>query len=163
MPDAAPIHTCGWDYDRKGPVSMAQQQARYQTSPPEKKGDSTPPKQEERAARTSRVPERIFPDPETGLTAAQAAELLEQGLGNETTASNAKTTAQIVRENTLTFFNLVFVVLAVMLVISGHFKDMMFLGIAAVNSVIGIIQQQYHNEDVFHRRGPLSSVIYSQT
>lgn len=141
MPDAAPIHTCGWDYDRKGPVSMAQQQARYQTSPPEKKGDSTPPKQEERAARTSRVPERIFPDPETGLTAAQAAELLEQGLGNETTASNAKTTAQIVRENTLTFFNLVFVVLAVMLVISGHFKDMMFLGIAIINSVIGIVQQ----------------------
>ena len=85
--------------------------------------------------------ERIFPDPAQGLTYAQASELLDNGYGNEAVASNAKTTRQIIRENTLTFFNLVFVVLAVLLVISGNFRDMMFLGIAAVNSLIGIIQQ----------------------
>ena len=123
---------------------MAQQSAQFQQAPPPKRrrnGNGHARRREERTARSSREPERIFPDPKTGLTAAQAAELLEQGLGNEAVASNAKTTGQIIRENTLTFFNLVFVVLAVMLVISGHFRDMMFLGIAVVNSVIGIIQQ----------------------
>ena len=35
-------------------------------------------RREERAARSPREPERLFPDPKTGLTAAQAARLLEQ-------------------------------------------------------------------------------------
>jgi len=83
----------------------------------------------------------VFPDPKLGLTAAQAADFLERGLGNEAVESNAKSTKQIIRENTLTFFNLVFVVLAALLVLAGDFKDMTFLIIAVVNSVIGIIQQ----------------------
>ena len=98
-------------------------------------------RREEHAARPSREPERVFPDPKTGLTAAQAADFFAQGLGNEMAQSNAKSTGQIIRENTLTFFNLVFVVLAALLVLAGDFKDMSFLVIAAVNSVIGIVQQ----------------------
>ncbi len=120
------------------------QSSQAQQAPPPKRGREEKQRErrrEERAARSPREPERIFPDPKLGLTAAQAADLLEQGLGNEAPASNAKTTGQIIRENTLTFFNLVFVVLAALLVISGHFRDMMFLGIAVINSVIGIIQQ----------------------
>jgi len=119
------------------------QQARFQQAPPPKRkhDGAAPRREEERRARPAREPERVFPDPKLGLTSAQAAELLEQGLGNEAVESNAKSTRQIVRENTLTFFNLVFVVLAALLVLAGDFKDMMFLVIAAVNSVIGIIQQ----------------------
>jgi len=83
----------------------------------------------------------IDPDPTLGLTARQAAELLENGYGNESPDPNVKTTGQIIRENTLTFFNLVFVVLAVLLVLAGAFTDMAFLLIAAVNSLIGILQQ----------------------
>ena len=123
---------------------MAQQSAQFQQAPPPRHGrndKAQPRRREERPARDRREPERIFPDPKLGLTTAQASELLEQGLGNEAVASNAKTTGQIIRENTFTFFNLVFVVLAALLVVSGNFRDMMFLGIAAVNSVIGIIQQ----------------------
>ncbi len=123
---------------------MAQQSAQFQQAPPPKRGREEKQRarrREERAARSPREPERIFPDPKLGLTAAQASELMEQGLGNEAVESNAKTTGQIIRENTLTFFNLVFVVLAALLVLAGDFKDMMFLGIAAVNSIIGIIQQ----------------------
>ena len=120
------------------------QSSQAQQAPPPKRGREEKQRarrREERAARSPREPERIFPDPKTGLTAAQAAQLLEQGMGNEAVASNAKSTGQIIRENTLTFFNLVFVVLAALLVVSGNFRDMMFLGIAVVNSVIGIIQQ----------------------
>lgn len=85
--------------------------------------------------------ERIFPDPKTGLTSQQAAELLQHGYGNEADDPNVKTTRQIIRENTLTFFNLVFVVLAALLAIVGSFADMTFLLIAGANSLIGIIQQ----------------------
>ena len=120
------------------------QSSQAQQAPPPKRGREEKQRarrREERAARSPREPERIFPDPKTGLTAAQAAQLLEQGMGNEAVASNAKSTGQIIRENTLTFFNLVFVVLAALLVLAGDFKDMMFLGIAIVNSLIGIVQQ----------------------
>ena len=43
------------------------------------------------------------PDPDTGLTAAQAARRMEAGLDNREVASPTKTTWQIVRENTFTF------------------------------------------------------------
>lgn len=85
--------------------------------------------------------DRQFPDPKMGLSSELAARLLENGYGNEPVASNAKSTGQIIREHTLTFFNMVFVVLAVLLIIAGDVKEMTFLLIAAANSLIGIIQQ----------------------
>lgn len=121
---------------------MAQQVQFQQAPPPKRRRDNGVSRQREaHSSRSIWEPERIFPDPELGLTAVQASELMEHGLGNETVAASTKTIGEIIRENTLTFFNLVFVVLAVMLVVSGHFRDMMFLGIAIINSVIGIIQQ----------------------
>lgn len=113
---------------------MFQQQRQIQSTEPEKEDipeeDLTP-----------RELERVFPDPKQGLTSAQASELLANGYGNVQACSNTKTTGQIIRENTLTFFNLVFVVLAVLLIIAGSFDDMFFLVIAAINSLIGIVQQ----------------------
>ena len=120
---------------------MAQSSQAQQAPPPRRRRGQESFTAQARPARSPREPERIFPDPKQGLTAAQASELLEQGLGNEAVASTAKSTGQIIRENTLTFFNLVFVVLAALLVLAGDFKDMMFLAIAVVNSLIGIIQQ----------------------
>lgn len=127
------------------------QQAQFQQQPnqePEKeakKAKKRPSlkKQEETAAEQVEVREidRIYPDVDNGLTAAQAADLAANGYGNAAVQSNAKSTGQIIRENTLTFFNMVFVVLAVLLIIVGSFKDMAFLLIAAINSVIGIVQQ----------------------
>ena len=122
-------------------------QVQYQQQP-NQHGRSSPPRRRrgKAAVQESELPprrklERIFPDPKQGLSNAQASELLANGYGNEEVASNAKTTKQIVRENTLTFFNLVFVVLAVLLIIVGNFRDMFFLVIAAFNSLIGIVQQ----------------------
>ena len=82
-----------------------------------------------------------YPDPQAGHTAAMAERLLENGYGNGAVASNAKTTGQIIREHTLTFFNMVFVVLAVLLIIVGEVKEMTFLIIAVANALIGIVQQ----------------------
>jgi len=85
--------------------------------------------------------ERFYPDYEKGLSGVQALELEANGYTNASVVSNAKTTGQIIRENTLTFFNMVFVILAVLLIIVGRFEDLVFLLIAAANSIIGIVQQ----------------------
>ena len=86
-------------------------------------------------------PGRFYPLPEQGLTSGQAAELARNGCSNNTTDPNIKTTGQIIRENTLTFFNLVFVVLAILLVTARSFTNMAFMLIAILNTLIGIIQQ----------------------
>ena len=83
----------------------------------------------------------LDPDPDAGLTAAQAAERMAAGLDHRAGASPTKTAWQIVRENVFTFFNLVFLVLAACLWAVGSFANMGFLVVAVCNTVIGIVQQ----------------------
>lgn len=78
---------------------------------------------------------------EEGLSTRQAEKLLHSGYGNQVEDSCGKSTKEIIRENTVTFFNVIFIVLAVLLLIVGRINDMAFLVIAAINSVIGIVQQ----------------------
>ncbi len=125
---------------------MSMGQAQFQQQPnqePKKPAVKKLKKQEPAEAAPERHEiERIYPSPEQGLTGGQALELEANGYGNTEAVSNAKSTGQIIRENTLTFFNMVFVILAVLLIVVGsNIKELVFLLIAAANSVIGIIQQ----------------------
>jgi len=79
--------------------------------------------------------------PDTGLTKDQAAQRTQAGLTNTAINTTFKTTRQIIYSNTFTFFNLIFVVLAVLLVMVRSFKDMTFLPVIIANTVIGIIQE----------------------
>lgn len=63
------------------------------------------------------------------------------GWDNRPVESPTKSDKQIIRENIFTYFNLIFVVLAVCLLLVGDWKDMTFLLIVAANAVIGIVQQ----------------------
>lgn len=80
-------------------------------------------------------------DTMNGLSDAQAEKLFQEGYGNTIEDSNTDAAKEIIKKNTLTFFNMVFVVLAVLLVLAGSFRDMAFLLMAIINSLIGIIQQ----------------------
>ena len=80
-------------------------------------------------------------DPAQGLTSAQAAERAAAGYANTPVEAPTKTEKQIIRENVFTFFNLIFVVLAVCLALVGDFRDMLFLLIAIANTLIGIVQE----------------------
>ncbi len=51
-----------------------------------------------------------------------------------------KTTKQIILSNTLTYFNLIFLVLAILLIIAGSFRNLTFLPVVIANTVIGIVQ-----------------------
>jgi len=79
--------------------------------------------------------------PEKGLTSQQVQELLDGGWGNVPVDSPTKTDRQIIRENVFTYFNLIFVVLGICLVVVGDFADLLFELLVVANTVIGIVQQ----------------------
>ena len=48
---------------------------------------------------------------------------------------------EIIQENVFTYFNLIFLVLAVLLCLVGSFRDLTFLPVIVLNTLIGIIQE----------------------
>lgn len=80
-------------------------------------------------------------DPMIGLTQAQVQERMETGQDNRAVSSATKTTADIIKENVFTYFNAIFLVLAILLIMVGSFRDLTFLIVITANSVIGIVQE----------------------
>ena len=76
-----------------------------------------------------------------GLTAQQVAERKEKGLWNKKAESATKTTKEIVKSNVFTYFNLIFLVIALLLIGVGAFRDLTFLPIIVANTLIGIVQE----------------------
>ena len=74
--------------------------------------------------------EPVSVDPEQGLSEAQAAERREKGWSNRPSEGMLPGNGQIVLRHTLTFFNFVFLALAVLLAVVGSFKNMTFLIVA---------------------------------
>ena len=82
------------------------------------------------------------PDPDEGLNAEQVQLRTSCGWDNVVVDVNERTEKDIIKDNCLTFFNIVFVVLAVMLVIGGSsIKNMSFLLFVVINAAIGIVQE----------------------
>ena len=52
-----------------------------------------------------------------------------------------KTKAEIIKSNIFTYFNLIFAVLAVLLILAGSYKSLTFLPVVLANIVIGIVQE----------------------
>ena len=77
----------------------------------------------------------------TGLTNEEVRKRIEEGKVNFNDNPNTRTYKQIIRENTLTFFNFLNVVLLVLVLMVGSYKNSMFVGIIIINTVIGIIQE----------------------
>lgn len=84
---------------------------------------------------------RYRPDHQTGLTAQQVQEHRMHGWTNQPVDPPSKTTKEIIRENVFTYFNLIFLVLAVLLCLVGSFRDLTFLPVIVLNTLIGIIQE----------------------
>jgi cation-transporting ATPase E len=96
--------------------------------------------QEPKALRRSAIPPLETP-PETGLSRAQVEERLEGGWANTPVKSPTRSVGRIIRDNVLTYFNLVFTVLAVLVLIAGGVRDLLFYVTIVVNTLIGIIQE----------------------
>ena len=91
---------------------------------------------------TKRIPTtRYTPDYKKGLTGQQVQEHRLHGWTNQAVDSTSKTTKEIVQENVFTYFNLIFLVLAILLSLVGSFRDLTFLPVIIANTLIGIIQE----------------------
>ncbi len=79
--------------------------------------------------------------PVQGLTNEQVAERMAAGRRNVRPSGPDRTTADIVKANVLTRFNLVIAVLVVVIVFVAPIQDALFGLVMIINSVIGIVQE----------------------
>ena len=77
----------------------------------------------------------------TGLTDEQVNERIAEGKVNADENPNTRTYKQIIKENTLTFFNFLNLVLLVLVLLVGSYKNAFFVCIIVINTLIGIAQE----------------------
>ena len=77
----------------------------------------------------------------SGLTEAEVKDRRQRGLDNREVEAPSKSVRQIVASNVLTYFNLVFLIIAILLILVGSYRDLTFLPIIIANTLIGIIQE----------------------
>nr|WP_241864951.1 HAD-IC family P-type ATPase [Lacticaseibacillus kribbianus] len=75
------------------------------------------------------------------MTQAQVAAQVAAGAHNLPLRPLTRSVGTIVAQNTLTLFNLVNVVLAAFIFTTGSYKNLLFLGVAIVNTAIGTFQE----------------------
>lgn len=85
--------------------------------------------------------ERYTPDIKCGLTNYEVDKRIKDNLVNIYTEVGTKTVSEIVKENVLTLFNIINVVLAIAVICVGSFKNLTFIIIITINTLISIIQE----------------------
>ena len=76
-----------------------------------------------------------------GLTSKEVSSRVRSGQVNKPVDTGMKSNKDIIRENLLTYFNIIFLVLAVMVCAVGSFRSLTFLPVIIGNALIGIIQE----------------------
>lgn len=84
---------------------------------------------------------RIVADIENGLTLDQIESRIVAGLVNLNTESNTKTIKQIILDNVCTLFNIINIILAIAVISVGSFKNLTFMIIIVLNTLISIVQE----------------------
>lgn len=77
----------------------------------------------------------------SGLTKKQVESRMRAGKVNRSHQKGQSTTARIILKNTLTIFNLVNLILAVMIILVGSYKNLTFILIAIANTLISIVNE----------------------
>lgn len=76
-----------------------------------------------------------------GLSTQEVEQRRAQGLSNRVDITTEKTTKDILISNIFTYFNLIFLIIAVLLCMVGSFRNLTFLPVIIGNTVIGIVQE----------------------
>ena len=76
-----------------------------------------------------------------GLDSSQVRELTAKGKVNVQIDRTAKTTKDIIKENVLTYFNLIFLIISLLLIVAGAFNSLTLLPVVIANTLIGIFQE----------------------
>ena len=78
---------------------------------------------------------------EKGLSTSEVEKRIKDGKVNYDTTTPSKSIKQILIENTCTLFNFINLVLAVLVIIVGSYKNILFLGVVISNTLISTIQE----------------------
>ena len=106
-----------------------------------KNSPAQPPKDEEPAPPPkSDIPVVNAPLKE-GLSVREVEERTNGGLSNVAGESAGKSVKEIIHSNVFTYFNYIFIVLAIIMFIVGAWRNTMFLFVVVGNTLIGIIQE----------------------
>ena len=76
-----------------------------------------------------------------GLSDEEVQQRRNAGKTNAMPDSGTQSISDIVKKNVFTYFNLIFAIIAVLLIVAGSFKNLTFLPVVIANTVIGIVQQ----------------------
>ena len=77
----------------------------------------------------------------SGLTNEEVAQRVKDGKVNTVTTVKTKSVKRIFYDNICTLFNLINVILFVMLLLVGSYKNLLFIGVVFINTIIGIVQE----------------------
>ena len=76
-----------------------------------------------------------------GLTGSEVEQRIALGLTNKINTNTDKTTLEIVLSNVCTYFNLIFLIISIVLIMVGSFRNLTFLPVIIGNTLIGIVQE----------------------
>ena len=93
---------------------------------------------------------------EYGLSDAEVEERIAAHADNCKVESSTQSISDIVKSNVLTYFNLVFLILAILLGVVRAWSDMLFIPVIAANTCIGIVQE-IHSKKVLDRLSIVSA------
>ena len=80
-------------------------------------------------------------DPDRGLSLQEVQQRTDAGRTNVVTDQSSLTRGKIIRSNIFTYFNLIFFLIALVLLYEGSFNNLTFLFVVVINAVIGIVQE----------------------
>ncbi len=101
-----------------------------------------------------------------GLTEEEARKRFLKGKSNIPIETPSKTVKEIIKENIFTYFNFVFFIIAILLIIVGAFRDLTFLPIIIANTLIGIIQEIRSKkviDEITMLNSPTATVVREKT
>ena len=76
-----------------------------------------------------------------GLKDSEVQQRIASGLTNKLNMGTDKTTMEIVLSNVCTYFNLIFLIISIVLIMVGSFRNLTFLPVIIGNTLIGIVQE----------------------
>src|SRR5262249_1608560 len=85
--------------------------------------------------------ERVCPQPMVGLSSKQVEARIQAGAHGGQTQNLTPSVTRIVLKNTLTLFNLLNLFLAVVIIMVGRPENILFIGVAIANTLMGIYQE----------------------
>ncbi len=85
--------------------------------------------------------ERLNPDVNYGLSNKEVEKRIRKGLINKDTTIPTKSVSLIIVSNIFTLFNILNLILAFFIYLTGSYKNLLFLGVVISNTLISIIQE----------------------